>query len=219
MLSVIIPSKEEPGLQGLVDKINGVIKQPHEIVVVDGSAVQPNIKGALVLRQKSRGLGNAVMEGIQQAKGDIILTMDGDGSHRPEDMPKLLSALSSHDIALGSRFVRGGMTFDVAHRKIISVLFRKFAASVLGIGIQDPMSGFCAFKKSLLDKIRLKPLGMKIILELIYKAKNLGYSYKEVPITFERRAYGKSKSGASISGMSEGLRIARLVVELKLGLR
>src|SRR3972149_8760921 len=188
MLSIIIPTKEEPGIQNLVDKINEIIKQPHEIIIVDESKIQPSVAGARLLKQQSHGLGNGVIEGIQQSSGDIILTMDGDGSHRPEDLPKLLSALSSNDVVLGSRFVRDGMTFDVTHRRYVSVLFRKFSSAVLGIGIEDPMSGLCAFKKSVLEKIQLKPLGMKIIMELVYKTKKAGYVCKEVPITFERRA-------------------------------
>src|SRR3989304_3631589 len=108
MLSIIIPTKEEPGIQNLVDKINEIIKQPHEIIIVDESKIQPSVTGARLLKQ--------------QSSGDIILTMDGDGSHRPEDLPKLLSALSSNDVVLGSRFARGGMTFDVTHRRLVSML-------------------------------------------------------------------------------------------------
>lgn len=203
----------------MIDKINELVKQPHEIIIVDDSASQPSVNGARVIKQQSHGLGNAVMEGVQQSSGDVILTMDGDGSHRPEDIHKLISALNSSDVVIGSRFARDGMTFDVTHRKLASFLFRKFSSSVLDMGIEDPMSGFCAFKKNVLGKVKLKPLGMKIILELAYKAKRAGYTCKEVPITFERRAYGKSKSGASVGGIAESLRIITLVFELKLGLR
>jgi dolichol-phosphate mannosyltransferase len=76
------------------------------------------------------------------------------------------------------------------------------------------MSGFGAIKKQILERIKLKPLGYKILLEIAYKSKKLGYRISEVPIRFQKRRGGKPKAS-----IKEAIRTLRLIFELKLGLR
>jgi dolichol-phosphate mannosyltransferase len=185
----------------------------HEVIVIDKSDELPKIKNALVLQQKSDGLGNAVLEGLKHASGDVIITMDGDGSHRPKDILKLIKALKQADIAIGSKFVEGGKTLDETHRRFISFLFGKFASFILGLKIEDSMSGFSAVKKEVYEKIKLNPLGYKINLEILYKAKNR-FKAVEVPIVFLKR-----KSGRSKAGIKEALKTIIFILQLRLGLR
>jgi len=212
MISILIPIKNEPYIQELVERIHKILKMEHEIIVIDKSDFLPNVSGAELISQKSDGLGNAVIEGLQHAKGKIIIVMDGDGSHRPEDIPKLLEKINGFDIVIGSRFITGGKTEDPEHRKIISLIFRKVASLILNLKIEDSMSGFAVFKKEVYKSLELKPLGYKINMEMMYKGK--GYKICEVPIIFEKRKAGEAKSG-----VGEAFRILRYIFELRLGLR
>lgn len=212
MISILIPIKNEPYIQKLVEEIHRVLKMKHEIIVIDKSDIPPKISRAKLIRQKSDGLGNAVVEGLRYARGEITVVMDGDGSHRAEDISKLLEKIDGFDIVIGSRFIAGGKTKDPEHRKIISLIFRKLASAILNLKIEDSMSGFAALKREVLRNLRLRPLGYKIIMEIAFKAKN--YEICEVPIIFERR-----KAGIGKAGIAEAFRVLRHILELRLGLR
>lgn len=214
-VSIIIPTKNEPYIQELVKRIHKTISNfKHEIIVVDKSDVTPMIKGAKVIRQKSDGLGRAVLEGVEFAKGDLIVVMDGDGSHRPEDLPKLIEKTKDYDIVIGSKYVRGGKSKDKLYRIIISRIYCLIASLILGLKVRDNMSGFSAIRREVYEKIKLNPLGFKINTEILYKAKNFGFKATEVPIIFEQRKLGRPKGT-----LKEGLRTLRFILELKLGLR
>ncbi len=213
--SIIIPTKNEPYIHELIKGIHKELKEyDYEIIVVDLSDVTPRVKNAKLVKQMSEGLGKAVLEGLVYAGGDVIVLMDGDGSHRPKDVSRMLKKIDGHDIIIGSRFILGGKTKDKTHRKIISWIHRKFACFVLGLNIQDSMSGFSAIKKKVYDNLDLNPLGYKINLEIMYKAKKVGYKICEAPIVFEQRKSGKSKAR-----VKEAFRILRYVLEMKIGLR
>jgi dolichol-phosphate mannosyltransferase len=212
-VSILIPTKDEPYVNQLVADIHQKMKAvDHEVIVIDKSIVPPKLEGAELVLQKSKGLGNAVLEGLGHAHGDVIVTMDGDGSHRPDDVLKLLAALENADIVIGSKFVDGGETRDQYHRKMISDAFRALESAVLHIGINDPMSGFAAVRREVYDSISLNPLGYKINMEIMYKAKKRGFRIEEVPIVFNPRLAGQSKSN-----IQEGLRTLFFIFKLKLG--
>jgi len=214
MISILIPTKNEPYIQELTNKINKTIKEKHEILIIDKSSVTPKLKNAKVLRQKSNGLGNAILEGLKEAKGDVIVTMDGDGSHDPEDLKKMLSKIPEYDIVIGSKLAKGGATEDEFSRRIVTNVFDLTARIMLGLKVKDPMTGFMAVKRNILEKIKLRPKGFKIVLEVIYKSKA---KVTEVPITFHKRKAGESKVGFNIKGIKEVFRILRLIIELRLG--
>jgi glycosyltransferase involved in cell wall biosynthesis len=191
----------------------------HEVIVVDESSEPTHLTNAKVIRQKSHGLGNAFIEGLRESKGEIVVLMDGDGSHRPQDILKLLNALKSSDFVFGSKLVEGGKTLDPESRQFITKMTTKFASSVLGLDIKDNMSGFSAMKREAISRIHLNPIGYKINLEAAYKLKQKGFLIGEAPITFLKRQAGKSKVGFNIKGLREVFNIFRLVLELKLGVR
>jgi dolichol-phosphate mannosyltransferase len=211
-VSVIIPTKNEPYIATLVKKIHKCLhKINHET---------PHIENAKIVKQKSNGLGRAILEGLRHAKGDIIVTMDGDGSHRPCDILRLLKGISNgYDIVIGSRFIKGGKTLDIKHRKIVSYIMRKFVSIFLNLNIKDSMSGFCAAKREVYEKINLKPIGYKINMELMYKGKKHNFKICEVPIIFEQRKSGESKVGFNLRGLKEIFHIFVYAIELKLRMR
>lgn len=219
-ISVLIPTKDEPLINELIEKIHLVLKNfKHEIIVIDKSDATPELKNAKLIIQESDGLGKAILEGLPHVTGDLIVTMDGDFSHDPEDLLKLIEKYDNYDIIIGSRYVPGGKNEDELHRRFISFLFRKIASLVLNLEIKDSMSGFIAVKKHVYESLKLNPIGYKINMEIIFKSKKSGYKMLEVPIIFHKRKAGKTKTGLSFSGLREGFRILRFVFELKLGLR
>ncbi len=213
-MSVIIPTKEEPLLQNLIDDVNSTLaNRPHEIIIVDKSRIAPTVRNANLIPQLSEGLGQAILEGIQYTQGDLLVTMDGDYSHDPNDLPTLLEASREYDIVLGSRFVPGGRTLDSRSRKSVSRFYRWFARTVLRLPLEDPMSGFCVARRAVYNAVKLKPIGYKVNLELIYKAKRKGFGVTEVPITFYPR-----RAGHSNAGIMEGVRTFSFILALRLGL-
>lgn len=219
-VSVLIPIKNEPYINTLSKKIHKELSRiKHEIIIIEKGNTGTIVKNAKIIQQKSDGLGNAVLEGLKYATGDIVVLMDGDGSHRPEDIPRLLEKINKYDIIIGSRFIKGGETRDKTHRKIISLFFRKLSAFILGLDIEDTMSGFSAVKMKVYKSLQLNPLGYKINLETLYKGKKRGYKIIEVPIIFLKRKYGHSKVEHSLNGIKEAFRIIRYIIELKLGIR
>ena len=214
MLSILIPTKNEPLIQKLVNRLNKTIKRKHEILIIDKSSRKPKIRGAKLIRQKSDGLGNAVIEGFSMAKGDVIAVMDGDGSHDPEDLNNMLKKIPKYDIVIGSKLIKGGKTEDSLSRRIVTSITNSIARTILGLDIKDLMTGFIVVKRSVLERINLRPKGYKFVLEIIYKSKA---KVAEVPITFHKRIAGESKVGFNTKGIKEFSRIIVLLIELRLG--
>ena len=154
----------------------------------------------VIHRRAKTSLGSAILQGIGHARGDTIVVMDSDMSHPPHVIPKLLEALRHRcDIAVASRYIRGGRIDGwPAKRKIMSRMGTVIARSVLGITARDPMSGFFAFRRNLVEGISLDGIGFKILMEMLVKLR--GARIIEVPYTFRDRRLGSSKlSGRVLS--------------------
>ncbi|MCV0411626.1 glycosyltransferase family 2 protein [Nitrosarchaeum sp.] len=150
----------------------------------------------VINRKTKEGLSSAILNGIEQAKGKIVVVMDSDFSHPPQLIPKLVEVLkqSKTDIVVASRYLNGGNIQGWSlKRKIISKIGTIIAKKGLGIKQSDPMSGFFAFNKDVIKGINFDAIGYKLLLEMIVKAK--GVSIKEIPYTFLDRQNGKSKLG------------------------
>ena len=140
------------------------------------------------------GLSSAVIEGFAAASGDILVVMDADLSHPPEKIPEMVSKIESGEaeFVLGSRYVKGGSVENwPLHRRIISKGATLFARPVTRV--KDPMSGFFALKRSVIQGAKLDPVGYKIGLEVMVKGNVT--KVVEVPIHFANRKAGKSKLG------------------------
>lgn len=149
-----------------------------------------------VHRRKDKGLAPAVIDGFAKASGDIFVVMDADLSHPPDIVPKLVAKVGEgFDVVYASRHIEGGGLSDWPfHRRMISK-----AASLLARGLTestDPMSGFFAFKREVIEGVSLNPVGFKIGLEILVKGKY--DKYGEVGFVFRDRALGESKLDARV---------------------
>ncbi len=211
LLSVVIPTRNEPRIRELVADVHEALSfVRREIIVVDKSRESPNLDLALVITQRSTGLGRAILEGIGHARGDWVAVMDGDFSHRPEDLAAMVRTIRDQDFVLGSRYAPGGRNQDVAMRRIASRAFNFLAKLILGLRFTDPMSGLIVAKLAVFQRVRPSPIGFKINLELIYRATELGFKGSEVPISFQARTAGRSKAG-----IREGVRTLAYILALK----
>ena len=141
-------------------------------------------------------MSSAVLEGFKAASGSILVVMDADLSHPPEKIPEMVSKIESGEgeIVVGSRYIRGGSVEDWPFRRRIISKGATMLARWL-TKVKDPMSGFFALKKSVIDGVDLNPVGYKIGLEILVKGK---YSkVVEVPIHFANRKAGTSKLGGT----------------------
>ena len=152
-----------------------------------------------VIHRKSKsGLSSAILDGIQHSTGETVVIMDSDFSHPPKIIPQLIEEIktSKCDIVIASRFVTGGAINGWStKRKLISKTAKGIAKAGLGVNESDPMSGFFAFKRKILDGIKFDAIGYKMLLEILVKTK--GAKVKEIPYTFTDRTRGSSKLDSS----------------------
>ena len=156
-------------------------------------------------RPGKAGLGAAYVAGFEAALDegyDTIVEMDADGSHQPEDLPKLLAGLATADIVLGSRWVRGGKTVNwPKSRELLSRAGNAYARLMLGIPLRDITGGYRAYRASALWKIGLEDVdsvGYCFQIDLVRRAVQAGLTVAEVPITFVERTQGASKMSKAI---------------------
>ena len=174
-----------------------------ELVVVDdgspdGTADLAERLGAtlpirVVRRAGKAGLASAVVAGFAAARGDVLLVMDADLSHPPEVVPRMVDVLAGGaDLVVGSRYVAGGGTLDwPLRRRVVSRV-----ACLMGhllVPIRDSTSGFFALRRSVIDGVRLSPIGFKIGFEVMARGRYV--KAVEVPYVFRDRQLGKSKFG------------------------
>jgi dolichol-phosphate mannosyltransferase len=139
-----------------------------------------------------KGLGQAIIDGISYANGQIVVVMDADLSHPTEALPRLVQPVLSgqKDFTVGSRYVKGGGTEGwTLKRKIISRVASLFALPVTSV--KDATSGFFAFRKDLINGHNIEAASWKIMLEILVKTRTK--RFQEIPITFKDRTAGKSK--------------------------
>lgn len=152
-------------------------------------------------QRHERGRATAGIFGFKKAwelKADIIVEMDADLSHRPEDLKKMLKNIDAYDVVIGSRFISGGKdSREGVGRQILSRISRTVYKIITGLKIKDIGSGFKCYKsyviKKLLQTDFFSVAGTSICLEINFKMALFGYKIKEVPIDFVDRIYGSSK--------------------------
>jgi len=157
-------------------------------------------------RAEKMGLGTAYVQGFRWAidkKYDVIVQMDCDFSHNPADVPRLIAEIErGADLAIGSRYVRGGKIVGWGwKRHIISRGGNIYAGLFLGFKVKDLTGGFKAWRREVLETIDLKDAytnGYGFQIETTYKALQAGFAVREIPITFKERESGMSKMGGSI---------------------
>jgi dolichol-phosphate mannosyltransferase len=210
MISVIIPTyNERDNIVPLVERLSSAFEgHKYEVLFVDDNSKDGTVNVIahlaekypvkVLVRLKERGLATAVLHGFRYAKGTIIGVMDADLQHPPEINADLLKALENGaDLAIGSRYVPGG---GVPNWGMLRRIISKGALTLAHIflpqtrKVKDPMSGFYMFKREKMGQVEYKPIGYKILLEMLV----VGDFKKvvEVPFIFEDRSSGRSKMKA-----------------------
>jgi len=213
-VSVVVPTyNERDTLPLLLRRLSAVVGRPRaeaEVIVVDdsspdgtgevaamaGAELGDVLPVAVLTRPGKGGLASAVLAGVRQAHGDVLVIMDSDLSHPPEVVPALLGAIAGGaDLAVASRYLPGGgIGRWPAWRRMLSWGATRLARTTLGVSVHDPMSGFFACRRSVFEGVEFEGLGYKLLLELVVSGR--AGRIQEVPYRFEERAGGSSKLGS-----------------------
>ena len=213
---VVVPTYNEvENLERILGRLHDSVPDAHALVVDDGS---PDGTGELaeklaaadarvhVLRRTAKsGLGPAYVAGFRWARGqgdDVLVEMDADGSHPPEQLPRLLTALASADLVLGSRYVPGGAVADwPVHRLLLSRMGNRYTRWALRLPLTDATGGYRAARGELIDALHFDDVasqGYCFQVDWAWRAVRSGARVREVPITFTERVFGRSKMSGSI---------------------
>lgn len=216
---VLIPTyNEKENVTAILHAVLGLSSDYHVLIIDDNSpdgtaSIVESLMGKflyrlfLLKRPGKQGLGTAYIEGFKWALDhnyDYIFEMDADFSHNPNDLDRLLQAceVMGADVAIGSRYVKGGETENwPIDRRIYSLGGSAYTRLITGMPIKDPTAGFVCYKNEVLAEINLdaiKFIGYAFQIEMKFAAWKLGYKIKEVPITFVDRKIGTSKMSKGI---------------------
>ena len=213
LISVVIPVfNEELTIGNVIERLTLVMQKhgfKYEIIVVDDFSVDRSLDfskrlGVRVFSlKKHMGKGYALRAGFAKVKGEIITTIDSDGSHRPEELPRLLTPilLNRSDLVIGSRYL--GQT-PVAARKLNAAgvrIFNFLVKILTRTNVSDSQSGYRVMKNNVLQSMRLKSRGYEIESEMLVKTARNGFRVMEVPISFEQRTYGTSRLDPMVDGL------------------
>lgn len=213
LVSVVVPTRNEEGnIRPLVDRVSAALREvDFELCFVDDSddatvdlllaleAERANVRAVIRRgRERAGGLSTAVVTGLRTARGRFVCVMDADLQHPPELIPKLLApAIAGADLVVASRYIRGGGNQGLSGwgRRLVSrgaslaaqLLFHEARLS------SDPLSGFFLCRRALIDGIEFRPVGFKILLELLVCVPSL--RVVDVPVTQALREHGSSKAG------------------------
>jgi dolichol-phosphate mannosyltransferase len=158
-------------------------------------------------RQGRRGLGRSYLDGFRKAVAetvDVVCQMDADLSHDPVHLPALIAAAADADVAIGSRYVRGGAIVNWPRRRLLLSRFANlYSRTVMRVDVRDCTSGYRCWRRAALAALPLDDIrseGYSFLIETLYMAVRRGARIAEVPITFVERRRGESKlSGAIIA--------------------
>ncbi|AFU58745.1 dolichol-phosphate mannosyltransferase [Candidatus Nitrososphaera gargensis Ga9.2] len=216
-LSIVLPTyNESQNIAKMLDSIAEALPADTaaEIIVVDDNSPDgtgdiaaqhaknisnKKVRIEVIRRPGKMGLSSAILAGVQSAAGEIVVVMDGDFSHPPQTISHMLEELQDPkcDIVVASRYVKGGSVIGWPFkRRLMSKSATKIAQVGLGIEVKDPMSGFFAFRRRIIEGVKFDAIGYKMLLEILVKAK--GARVKEVPYTFTNRRAGASKLDSSV---------------------
>lgn len=213
---VIIPTYDEAENIGpIVARVRAAVPEAHVLVADDNSPdgtgkiadeVAADDEQVHVLHRRGKeGLGAAYLAGFRwgiERDYGVIVEMDADGSHQPEELPRLLTALKSADLVLGSRWVPGGRVVNWPRsRQFISRGGSTYSRLLLDIPLRDVTGGFRAFRRETLEGLGLSKVesqGYCFQVDLARRTVQAGYHVVEVPITFVDRELGDSKMSRDI---------------------
>jgi dolichol-phosphate mannosyltransferase len=215
-VAVIVPTyNERDNIELVTSRVRGAVPDAHLLIVDDNSPdgtgemadkLASNDSHVHVLHRAGKaGLGAAYVAGFRWAleRGyGVMVEMDADGSHQPEELPRLLGALARADLVLGSRYVPGGAVRNWARpRELLSRAGNAYARLMLGFKLKDATGGYRVFRAATLRRIDLDSVdsqGYCFQIDLARRTIQAGLTVTEVPITFVERERGASKMSKAI---------------------
>jgi glycosyltransferase involved in cell wall biosynthesis len=215
-VSVIIPTlNEEVNLPHVLPRI------PHsvcEVLVIDGHSTDNTVSLAQqlhpkvrIIYQKGKGKSDALRCGFTEAIGDLIVTIDADGSMRPEEIHRFLAPLcNGHDVAKGTRFKGDGGSSDMEGLRVFgNWVLANFTNILHGAHYTDVTYGYNAFRKQCLLKVNLCSEGFTIETEMAIKFKKAGFRITEIPSYEDARLNGRAK----LHSLRDGWQIFTLIMK------
>ena len=212
LLSIVVPAyNEEHTIGDVIDRLRATLQKigfVYEILVVDDCSRDRSAEICLGNHVKvsslkqHMGKGFALRAGFSKAKGEIIVTIDSDGSNSPEELPLLLKPIlqDKADMVIGSRFSgntpTSGKRFNAAGVRIFNILIQ----ILTGAAVSDSQSGYRAMKSEVLENLSLKSGGYEIESEILVKIARRRFRVREVPVSFEQRTYGRSTLDPIVDG-------------------
>jgi dolichol-phosphate mannosyltransferase len=213
---VVIPTYDErENIERIVERVTGSVPEADVLIVDDGSPdgtgkiadelAEGDPRLHVLHRTAKAGLGAAYIAGFDwglEQGYDVLVEMDADGSHAPEQLPRLLVALEHADLALGSRYVPGGAVVNWPRsRELISRGGNLYTQLALGVRLRDATGGYRAFRRTVLETIDYAGVasqGYCFQVDLARRSVDAGFRVVEVPITFVERQRGESKMSGGI---------------------
>jgi dolichol-phosphate mannosyltransferase len=212
VISVILPTyNERDGIAELVAETLAVARQARldaEVLVVDDDSPDgtaghleetfrqdPAVR--VFVRQGERGLASAIFRGLSEARGETLVVMDSDGNHDPALVPLMVRCAEDFDVVVGSRYVLGGGMLTSAFRYWASYAFNVFIRVVLAQNIHDNLSGYLAFRRSLLARLDTKAIFYgygDYAIRLLWQVLRGGGRVLEIPTVYRFRLGGESKT-------------------------
>jgi dolichol-phosphate mannosyltransferase len=213
---VIIPTyQERDNVEHIIGRVRSAVPDADVLVVDDGSPdgtgkIADELADAdshvhVLHRTQKAGLGAAYIAGFDWALAagyDVLVEMDADGSHPPEQLPRLLAGLAEADLVLGSRWIPGGAVVNWPRRReVLSRAANLYARAAIGFPLRDATGGYRAFRRAVLETIDYAGVasqGYCFQVDLALRAYDAGFRVLEVPITFVERERGESKMSGAI---------------------
>lgn len=232
-VSIILPTYNElENIGVLIENILGELEGVEggfEIIVVDDDS--PDGTGELVdaisdkhdevrlfIRSGEHGLAKSIRKGIEESVGDVIVVMDSDLSHPARIIPGLVEALSEFDLAVASRYVKGGDMDSERYKFYLSKLLNKAIRHILGISVRDSTGGFIAIKRSVIEDLDYSRIFYgygDYCFRLLYLLKKKNIRISEVPFYYHRRVHGQSKTHVYEVGLKYLLNAFEVRLRLK----
>jgi len=214
---LVIPTyNESANVEAIVKAVREALPPSRRVLIVDDDSpdgtgriadrlAEKHDDVGVLHRNRKAGLGPAYVAGFGEALaggGELVVQMDADFSHDPQDVPRLLEAAENADLVLGSRYVDGGAVAEWGPaRRAVSRWGSAYARSALGIDVKDLTGGFKVFRRAVLEEIDLESLaslGYAFQVETTFRAIKAGFRVVEVPIVFHDRRVGASKMTGGI---------------------
>ena len=220
LLSIVVPMyNEEPTVGNVISRLKTVLEATgfrYEIILVDDCSIDRSLEvakkqGVTVYKlRRHMGKGYALRAGFAKAKGDIIATIDSDGSHLPEELPLLLLPVvkGAADLVIGCRFNGKDTSATRRINQAGNRLFNRLIKFLTQNPICDSQSGYRIMTAQVLRSMNLKSGEYEIESEMLVKTARKRFRIREVPITFEQRTYGRSQ----IDPLADGFKILLSII-------